>query len=154
MIKAMDVAKYIVSHFSNIATNPIEGDLTNLKLQILLYYVQVLSLKRTQKPLFNEEIEVWDYGIVIHDVYNHYKSFGRKVLDTDEPNLLFTPIEKKFLIDQVIADKGRFTGIALMEMIKQENALKITRDSGAKVISHDLILQDINDKKIIINKLD
>lgn len=51
MIKAKEVAEYIISYFSNIVTNPIEGDLTNLKLQKLLYYTQVLSLKRTGELL-------------------------------------------------------------------------------------------------------
>lgn len=144
MTKAIDVAEYIISYFSNIVTNPIEGDLTNLKLQKLLYYAQVLSLKRLKNSLFDDEIEAWEYGPVVPSVYHQYKSFGRDVLDITKPNLLFKPLDKKNIIDEVIKDKGRFTGIALMEMTHQEAPWKIARKSDNQIITLDLILQDIN----------
>lgn len=144
MTKAIDVAEYIISYFSNIVTNPIEGDLTNLKLQKLLYYAQVLSLKRLKNSLFDDEIEAWEYGPVVPSVYHQYKSFGRDVLDITKPNLLFKPLDKKNIIDEVTKDKGRFTGIALMEMTHQEAPWKIARKSDNQIITLDLILQDIN----------
>jgi uncharacterized phage-associated protein len=147
MIKAKEVAEYIISYFSNIVTNPIEGDLTNLKLQKLLYYTQVLSLKRTGELLFNDKMEAWDYGPVVPEIYHQYKSFGRDVLDTDSPNLMFKPLDKKMIIDDVIKDKGRFTGIALMEMTHQENPWKLARSSDDKIITQDLILQDIRNNQ-------
>ena len=48
MNTAKEISNYIVSYFSTIATNSIEGDLTNLKLQKLLYYCQINSLKKIQ----------------------------------------------------------------------------------------------------------
>jgi uncharacterized phage-associated protein len=146
MTKAIEVAEYIISYFSNIVTNPIEGDLTNLKLQKLLYYTQVLSLKRLKIFLFDDEIEAWEYGPVVPSVYHQYKSFGRDVLDITNPNLLFKPVDKKNIIDEVIKDKGRFTGIALMEMTHQEMPWKIARNSDDKIITLDLISQDIRNK--------
>ena len=146
MTKAIDVAEYIISYFSNIATNPIEGDLTNLKLQKLLYYSQVLSLKKLKNPLFEDEIEAWEYGPVVPSVYHQYKSFGRDILDIDNPNLLFKPVNKKDIINEVIEDKGRFTGIALMKMTHQEAPWKIARKSDNQIITLDLILQDINNQ--------
>lgn len=143
MSTAKKIAEYIISYFSNIPTNPIEGDLTNLKLQKLLFYTQVLSILRTGKVLFDNTIEAWEYGPVVPDVYREYKSYGRNVLETTSPNLLFEPANKKIIIDEVIKDKGRFTGITLMEMTHQLDSWKLARNSEDKIITQDLILQDI-----------
>jgi uncharacterized phage-associated protein len=79
MNTAKEISNYIVSYFSTIATNSIEGDLTNLKLQKLLYYCQINSLKKYKTPLFDDVIEAWDYGPVISSVYKQYKPFGRGI---------------------------------------------------------------------------
>lgn len=144
MSTAQKVSEYIVSYFSNIATNPIEGDLTNLKLQKLLFYTQVFAIKRTGNVLFDDAIEAWDYGPVVPDVYREYKSYGRNVLDILNPNLLFEPADKKIIIDEVIKDKGRFTGITLMEMTHQLDSWKLAKNSEDKIITKDLILKDMH----------
>jgi uncharacterized phage-associated protein len=144
MSTAQKVSEYIVSYFSNIATNPIEGDLTNLKLQKLLFYTQVFAIKRTGNVLFDDAIEAWDYGPVVPDVYREYKSYGRNVLDILNPNLLFEPTDKKIIIDEVIKDKGRFTGITLMEMTHQLDSWKLAKNSEDKIITKDLILKDMH----------
>jgi uncharacterized phage-associated protein len=144
MTSAKKVADYIVSYFSNIPTNPIEGGLTNLKLQKLLYYTQVLSLQRTGKTLFPEQIFAWEYGATVPEIYHEYKSFGREVLDTSTPNLIFEPPEQKLIIDEVIKDKGRFTGIALMMKMNQDAPWKLARKTKDNLISKDSILKDLN----------
>lgn len=137
------IANYIVSDFSNIATNRIEGDLTNLKLQKLLYYIQILSLKKLNKLAFDNTIEAWDYGPVVPCVYQEYKNFGRNVLDTENPNLLLKPLELKSIVDDVIEDKGKYTGIALMKMTHQDKAWKIAYDSKDKIITKELLKQEV-----------
>ena len=143
MVSIKEIANYIVSYFSTIATNSIEGDLTNLKLQKLLYYCQLESLKRNNEPLFNEAIEAWNYGPVIPSVYQEYKKFGRNILETTKPNLLLNPDEVKVLVDNVIETKGQYTGIALMRMTHEENAWKKAFKSQDRIISLDLIKQSI-----------
>lgn len=143
MIPVKEIANYIVSYFSNIATNSIEGDLTNLKLQKLLYYCQVLSLKKQGQTLFGANIEAWDSGPVVPVIYQEYKSFGRNILDTDRPNLLLKPDKIKSIVDEVIEDKGKYTGIALMHMTHQEKAWKAAFKSQDRIISIDLINQYI-----------
>lgn len=143
MVSAKEIANYIVSYFSTIATNPIEGDLTNLKLQKLLYYCQFESLKKHNQPLFNEAIEAWDYGPVVPSVYQEYKKFGRDVLDTENPNLLLNPDEVKLLVDEVIEDKGKYTGIALMRMTHQDNAWQKAFKAQDRIVTTELIKQDV-----------
>lgn len=139
-----DLSKYIISYFSNIVTNSVEGDLTNLKLQKLLYYVQVLSLKRCNTILFEEEIEAWSYGPVIPAIYYKYKIFGRNILEIDEPNLLLLDENATAIVDDVIKDKGRYTGLALMDMTHNERAWRMGKDSKDKIITEEYIRYDIN----------
>ncbi|MBO5833821.1 MAG: SocA family protein [Alphaproteobacteria bacterium] len=50
---------------------------TNLRLQKILYIAQVLSLGlRNGKHLFNAEIQAWKYGPVVPEVYQRFKFFG------------------------------------------------------------------------------
>jgi uncharacterized phage-associated protein len=53
-----------------------EEELSNLKLQKLLYYAQGHHLARFGHRLFTEHIQAWSHGPVVPDVYHEYKSFG------------------------------------------------------------------------------
>jgi uncharacterized phage-associated protein len=50
--------------------------LSSMKLQKLMYYAQGWSLAITDEPLFNEQIEAWQWGPVIRSVYHQFKEFG------------------------------------------------------------------------------
>ena len=53
-------------------------DLTNLKLQKLLYFAYGLHLVLFEKPLFEDEyFEAWQYGPVLRSVYKEFKNFGK-----------------------------------------------------------------------------
>ena len=56
------------------------NDLTNLKLQKLLYFAQAKHLKVAGEPLFSDDIEAWKYGPVVRDVYNWLKDCGGYVI--------------------------------------------------------------------------
>lgn len=71
MYNVLDIAKYIIFYCRR------RGYLiTNLKLQKLLYFIQAEFLVSIGVPCFNEEIEAWDFGPVVPEVYHEYKSFG------------------------------------------------------------------------------
>jgi uncharacterized phage-associated protein len=72
-MKALDIAGYFVS----LANNTPEHDLTNLKLQKLLYYAQGKYLVANNgNTLFDDKVEAWQYGPVINDVYHAFKQCG------------------------------------------------------------------------------
>lgn len=50
--------------------------LTPMKLQKLLYFAQGWHLAVEDEPLFNEQIEAWQYGPVVPSVYRAFKSVG------------------------------------------------------------------------------
>ncbi|WP_165501241.1 Panacea domain-containing protein [Pedobacter psychrodurus] len=47
-----------------------------MKLQKLIYIANGIHLALNEGPLINEPVETWDYGPVIHSVYQNYKMFG------------------------------------------------------------------------------
>ena len=53
----------------------IEAEMTNMKVQKLLYYVQSLHLALYDEPLFDEEIQAWRYGSVCPPAYRFYSKF-------------------------------------------------------------------------------
>lgn len=72
---AMDVANYIVWYVNKDAENPLCG-LTPLKLQKILYYIASTYFKETGTRLFGEDIQKWQYGPVVKEVYHEFKGFG------------------------------------------------------------------------------
>ncbi len=71
---AMEIANYIVWYVNQVLR---KRNLTPLKLQKLLYYVQVNHLINNQgQPLFSDSIQKWQYGPVVPNVYFEFKDNG------------------------------------------------------------------------------
>jgi uncharacterized phage-associated protein len=49
-------------------------ELTNLKLQKLVYYVQAWKLAIDHEPLFPDDIEAWVHGPVVPQVFRRFKA--------------------------------------------------------------------------------
>ena len=71
MYNALDICRYIINY-----SNDKNYDISNLKLQKLLYFIQIYFLIETEKPCFYNEIEAWDFGPVIPIAYNEYKQYA------------------------------------------------------------------------------
>ncbi|MEH2444259.1 MAG: type II toxin-antitoxin system antitoxin SocA domain-containing protein [Nostoc sp.] len=61
MIDCLNVARYFIVRAYE---DSIEAEMTNMKVQKLLYYAQNLHLAMYDEPLFEEEIQAWRYGPV------------------------------------------------------------------------------------------
>ena len=68
---ALDVAEYILWYCENELNKPIN----NFRLQNTLYYIQGEYLRAYGKPLFDNDMEAWTYGVVVPDVYYYYNNF-------------------------------------------------------------------------------
>ncbi len=69
--KALDIAKYIVQY-----SNKEKYEISNLRLQKLLYFVQGQFILEKSKFCFEDELEAWKYGPVVPSVYSFYKYYG------------------------------------------------------------------------------
>lgn len=68
MYSALDVARYVINY-----SNKKGNDITNLKLQKILYYIQAGFLIETGERCFSDPILSWQHGPVVRNVYNVYR---------------------------------------------------------------------------------
>lgn len=73
MVSAKQVASFFIEKSTQLNEN---NDLTNLKLQKMLYFAQVEYLKKFGAPLFDDPIEAWQYGPVVRSIYEWLKGCG------------------------------------------------------------------------------
>lgn len=136
MYKAMDIAKWFL--FKNnseqkekVAVNDdyeVYEGITHLKLQKLLYNAQGVSLAINNEPLFEEDLEAWDHGPVVRDVYDTFCIFGRNqiiVPVTEETNEIVRKIESdskvKNILELVYENFSIYTAWQLREMSHVKN---------------------------------
>lgn len=85
---AITIANFIIWFVNNRTLN---RNLTPLKLQKILYYVQANHLAtHNGTPLFMDPIEKWQYGPVVPSVYHEFKDFGINHIPTTRSILRFT----------------------------------------------------------------
>jgi uncharacterized phage-associated protein len=80
MVDVFDIANF----FIQASARQEENDMTNLKLNKLLYYAQGVFLARAGRPLFADDIEAWSFGPVVPAVYQRYKICGKNPIAADE----------------------------------------------------------------------
>lgn len=101
MYSAMDIAKYII----NKCTCD-KCPISNLQLQKILYYIQREFLQHGIAA-FSEEIEAWQFGPVVPDVYKQYCGFGALPIrmryhiyvEQNDERMMNSIIEKKRLLN-------------------------------------------------------
>lgn len=100
--------------------------MTNMKLQKMLYYEQGFHLAYFETPLFDEDIEAWQYGPVVPSVYRHFKNFGRNGLEPDGDGVaVFANNTEKRLFDIVFDTYNKYSAVGLMEMTHNEKPWRI-----------------------------
>ena len=132
--------------------------ITHLKLQKLLYYAQGISLGMYSKPLFEENIEAWQHGPVIKEVYGNFSKFGRNNIEIKmdkQAEEIVTKIENNKEVSEILNltynNFAIYTAWQLRQMTHEDNTpWDITqRNKGlGQKIDNDLI-EDYFKKEII-----
>ncbi len=99
--------------------------ITNLKLQKLLYYMQGFHLAYFGTPLFDSDIEAWQYGPVVPAVYYKYSEKGANGIQPEGDTINLEDQEEK-LFNQVLKVYGDYSAIGLMNMTHAETPWKST----------------------------
>ena len=101
MYSAIDLSKYIISKC--IADG---SPISNLQLQKILYYIQKDFLSRG-KPAFPDDIEAWQFGPVVPNVYYHYCGYGAMpiTIPISKEKIINIPVSDKDHIDVIIDTK-------------------------------------------------
>ena len=133
----------------------LEAEMTNRKVQKLLYYSQSLHLALYDEPLLAAEIQAWRYGPVCPLAYRFYSNFEAQQLPVpQQESLLQIPPEKKELLEEVWEYFGGYHAFGLSDMTHQEFPWKKARKNlPPDASSTEPIL--LNDMKVLgYQKLD
>ena len=134
-LSCFDVADYFLS-----LADDEEGDnISNLKLQKLVYYAQGLHLACYDRPLFDERIEAWTHGPVVPELYFKYRDLGSAPMpipsdiDFDKYN-----DETREFLNEVYSIFGQYSAWKLRETTHEEPSWKEAYQLGVNtVISHE-----------------
>lgn len=126
--KADDIANWLLRYndlsrdFNNIEDTE---DITNLKLQKLLYYCQGVYIGTKDVALFDEKIYAWLHGPVVIEVYNKYKKFSGKGITEYDENIEIDEETEKILIS-VYNYFSQYSAWGLRKMTHEEAPWKNT----------------------------
>ncbi len=109
MATAHDVAEAITDEL---------GRVGSAKLMKLLYYAQGWSLAWMSRPLFEDRIEAWSMGPVVHGTWTEYDAMTGRTR-TGDPSALSTAEQE--LVSAVVDRYGNYTGAELIRMTHQED---------------------------------
>lgn len=140
MYDVQDVAEYVITY-----SEDKDYGTSNLKLQKILYLIQAYFLMQTKKPCFSEEIEAWDFGPVIPEVYRRYKQFGStdiqiRCLSIEETQKGFGKEDRK-RINAVIDKFADFSAADLTILTQNQMPWIEAFGSGKKIIQYESILE-------------
>ena len=89
-------------------------DVTNMKLNKLVFFAQAHHLAATGYPLFADEILAWEYGPVIDSLYRKYSSYHRNPIPATSQSPVLDSGEQEIL-DQVFDRYGYLTASQLSD---------------------------------------
>lgn len=125
---AMTVAKWFAAW-----ADAEDADLSNLKLQKLLYYAQGNYLGLHGAALFDDAIEAWAHGPVVPGVYRRFKTFGSSDVKIDDDEFGWDEVDEEttqFLIE-VWETYGGFGAWRLRTMTHEEPPWRESFERGA-----------------------
>jgi uncharacterized phage-associated protein len=117
IITARDVADYFLA-----SVDAESGDnISNLKLQKLVYYAQGVYLALLGGPLFDDPICVWQHGQVVPDLYRVFKEYGSGAIPPSE-NFDRSKYSQFTIdvLDEVRSVYGQYSALKLREMTHRE----------------------------------
>ena len=116
-LTARDVADY----FLDSVREEVGDNISNLKLQKLLYYAQGLHLALHDEPLFSEPIVRWQYGPVVRSVYDAFKGYGAGAIPRSEDfDASKYDDRTREVLDETLLVYGQFSALRLMDMTHSE----------------------------------
>lgn len=119
MASAADIARYLI-HLAS--CEPDGEEMTHLRLQKLLYYVQGWSLAYRGNPMFTSAVEAWDHGPVVRRVYPLFRAYGKDLIPKKEgcvPDGL-SAADKRF-VDAIWANYRQYSASKLRDMTHAED---------------------------------
>lgn len=135
-MRSLDVANRFITEYGA------SHEMTNLRLNKLVYYTQAVFLRRYGEPLFEDDIQAWAYGPVEPLVYHAFSMFGRNIIR--HPQGVPQVSERSATVIRDVMDTfGRLTAFDLVRLSHREGGawLKAYRPNANVVITPAMILE-------------
>ncbi|PAU70038.1 hypothetical protein B1400_0232 [Bifidobacterium italicum] len=140
-IPALRIARRIVAAYGGTYF------LTNLKLNLLVYWCQVAALRRTGAPLFADEVTVGECGPIVPHVWEAYEHFGlRTVRERDEWQEEPLNDDAEAIVAHVVGEYAPLTVVDLLTLSSADDGVwsrAHARGSGDIGIDDILISADM-----------
>ena len=123
-LTAQDVADFFLA-----SVDESSGDnISNLKLQKLVYYAQAFHLAINDgRPLFGDPIVAWEHGPVVRSLYRRYKEHGAGAIPPPESfDASKFDQETVELLNEVNQVYGQFSPLKLRAMTSEEPPWRLT----------------------------
>lgn len=141
---------YVIYYFNENNT-----EVTNLKLQKLLYFLEALYMHVTKENfLFDDDFEAWDFGPVCKRVYDEFKMFERepiKLTPEEQGIAQNMPAINKLFISTLHRIFKNYTTYDLVSLTHEEDSpwSKVyEQDSNEKLIISKIETKDWFSRKI------
>jgi uncharacterized phage-associated protein len=101
-------------------------DISNLKLQKLLYYAQAWNLAFYREPLFDDEFEAWVHGPVVPAIFQRFKGYRwNEITEQVSPR---RDVGLQRHLQEVLRTYGHFTPNQLERLTHSERPWQEARD--------------------------
>lgn len=116
-MKALEAARYLI-YLSGV--DELSRGITPLKLQKLLYYGQGFSFIWDKKPLFEDEIQAWQYGPVVPEVYDYFKKYKSSFIPLSEGDYSVGTEEERETLHSIWDEYKDYSASQLVGMTHME----------------------------------
>lgn len=124
LMKAIEAAKFFMNENLDTPRNTFSG---NMKLQKLLYFAQLISLAKYNRPLFTDDIFAFDKGPVIENVRQLYRKNLYNILDFPPASITN---EEKDVLETTTNLLGSYSANDLSDFTHQTLSWKQQHENG------------------------
>lgn len=114
MYTAQEIARYVVNKCVR-DRHPI----SNLQLQKILYFLQVGAIRAGRGGVFGDDMEAWQFGPVVPNVYFQYGRYGAMPITDTYQDVSISP-EDQAILDPIIEEKRMRDAWELVEESHRE----------------------------------
>ncbi len=114
-------------------------EITNLKLQKLLYYAQAWMLACADRPLFDDDFEAWVHGPVVPRVFRRFKEYRWNPITAPVKPVVDDPALRDYL-SEVVSKYGKLSATQLERLTHLEDPWKEARKGIAPDASSNTVI--------------
>lgn len=137
--------KIVIAHyFMDKSRQEQRHDMTNKKLQKLLFYTQAWSLVLNDKKIINDKFQAWIHGAAIPSVYGRYKKYGFSDIKEEFDPKEFDQLSdsEKALLDEVWEVYGKYDPDYLEALNHSEEPWLKARQNTSPLESSQAIISE------------